>query len=552
MVAVGKRRKLRRLVYILSGVLLLFIATVALLANTLVEPVLRKRLHTLIIDGSDSLYTYTLGDLHVNFFGGDIGVYNLRMTVDSSRFARLQKTGGLPSLIMQLDVNQAHIKGIGMFSLLFSKKVIIREILSEDANVRIFRYLHSEDTVRTMTEKQPLWKAIQPAIKDVVVKKIKLDGIKLLYKNEQGSEAKLQFDRCDALFNNIRIDSAAAQDTSNFGYVENFSFRLNDLKFRTTDSTYKLKAEWITYNSANRLLQVDEFKLQPTVKNEERIDSLRRSWYTVTFDKVSFVGLRLDRYLWRNRAEADSVVFQNPALAVYQDQLGLKSYASKIGKYPHQLLVKANLAIDVRKIVARNLQVAVTEKDETTREVGTIQLNQIDLRVENIVNKPALIRQNPVCRAEAVGRIIGSPIRASFRFYLDSAEGRFDVQGQIGPVSAAQINPVSTRMANIEVPSVQISSLNFFVRGEDFEATSDVQMRYRHLSLIFRKRDEETGENKTRRFLTRILNRYAINPDNANGDVQAKGVRVGRLTTQSFFGIIWKAVFEGMQRIMLK
>jgi hypothetical protein len=95
----------------------------------------------------------------------------------------------------------------------------------------------------------PLWKAIRPRLKDVVVNKIRLDGIKLLYKNEEGDEGKLQFDRCDALFENIRIDSTAVLDTSRIGYVKNFSFKLNDLKFRTTDSTYKLKAEWITYNS---------------------------------------------------------------------------------------------------------------------------------------------------------------------------------------------------------------------------------------------------------------------------------------------------------------
>ncbi|HEU4904328.1 MAG TPA: hypothetical protein VFT06_16090, partial [Flavisolibacter sp.] len=150
------------------------------------------------------------------------------------------------------------------------------------------------------------------------------------------------------------------------------------------------------------------------------------------------------------------------------------------------------------------------------------------------------------------GKIIGSPIKASFRFYLDSAEGRFDVKGHIGPVNAAQINPIATRLANIVVPTVQISSLDFFVRGEDYEATSDVQMQYSNLSLIFRKRDEETGANKTRKFLTKILNRYAINPSNNGSGVRAEDVRVARLTTQSFFGIIWKAVFEGMQRIMLK
>ncbi|HET7898649.1 MAG TPA: hypothetical protein VFL47_13290, partial [Flavisolibacter sp.] len=64
--------------------------------------------------------------------------------------------------------------------------------------------------------------------------------------------------------------------------------------------------------------------------------------------------------------------------------------------------------------------------------------------------------------------------------------------------------------------------------------------------------DQETGRNKTRKFLTKILNRYAINSSTPASGAAASNVDVARLTTQSFFGIIWKAVFEGMQRIMLK
>ncbi|HEV7332567.1 MAG TPA: hypothetical protein VGN63_16130 [Flavisolibacter sp.] len=551
MAAVKKKWTLKRWLLLGSGGLVLFVALMIFLANFYVEPVLRKRLHTLIVDGSDSLYSYTLGSLNVNFWGGHVGVNNLRVQLDSSRYRQLKSTGKLPALVMQLDIARADIKGIGILSLLFGRKIVISEISSREANLKLNRYVKNREEEGPAQQKQPLWKAIQPAIKDVRVDRIKLDGIKFLYKNEDGEEGKLQFDHCDALFENIRIDSAVVDDTSRMGYVENISFRLNDLKYRTTDSTYKLKAEWITYNSAQRLLQVEDFKLQPTIKNEDRIDSMRKSWYTVTFDKVSFMGLRLDKYLQQNRAVADSVIFQRPTLAVYQDKLGQKNYGSKIGRYPHQLLLAARSVIDIKKFVASNMQIDITEKHEDTRQVGTLQLTDINLTVMNIVNDPVLIRQNPVSTADASGKIIGSPIQASFRFYLDSADGRFDVRGRIGATTAAQLNPVSTRLANIEVPTVQISSVDFFVRGEDYEATSNVQMLYNNLTLVFRKRDEETGANQTRKFLTKILNRYAINTSNG-GERKATDVRVARLTTQSFFGIIWKAVFEGMQRIMLK
>lgn len=553
---IKRKRRFRRIGIIAAVCLLVFFLALLVLANFYVEPVLRKRLHTLIVDGSDSLYTYKLGALHTNLFGGNIEVTGFEIAVDSNRYATLQSRNALPALVMDLKLANARIKGIGVFALLFGKKIFINEISSEEADIRLIRNFKKEDSSTRVTKnKEPLWKTLRSKINDIGVKRIKLDGIKLLYKNSEDLDAaKLQFDRCDALFENIRIDSAAVADTARLGYVENFSFKLHDLKFRTPDSLYKLKAEWITYDSKQRLLQIDSFKLQPTLKKEERIDTLRKSWYTLTFDKVDFAGLRLDRYLRFNRAEADSVIFQSPKLSVYQDKLGLKSYKSKIGGYPHQKLLSADAVIDMKTFIAHNMQVEVTERHAETRNEGTLRLSDLEIRVANIVNDPALIKRNPVTTATAAGKIMGSPIEASFRFYLDSAEGRFDANGSLQRVTAEQINPLSSTLANIEVPSAEIEQLNFLVKGEDYNATANVRMRYSNLSIVFLKRDKETGENSVRGFLTNLLNKYAIYTSNpvAGTERKAENVKVARLTTQSFFGVIWQAVFAGMQAIILK
>ncbi|HEY0041929.1 MAG TPA: hypothetical protein VGB71_14760 [Flavisolibacter sp.] len=553
----GKRKKkLRRLGVIAAILLVVGFTALMLLANFYVEPVLRKRLHTLIVDGSDSLYTYKLGSLNTNLFGGNIKISNLEINVDSNRYRLLEAKKALPAIVMQVNVGRASIKGIGIFSLLFSKKIKIEEILSEDADVRLLRNLKKKDTTMTATENTlPLWKTIQPSIKDIKVDKVKLKGIKLLYRNTEDIDAaKLQFDRCDAEFDNIHIDSTANADTSRIGYVENFSLRFHDLKFRSPDSTYKLKAEWITYNSTTRLLQIDSFKLQPTLEKEERVDSFRKSWYTVTFTKVNFVGLRLDRYLRFNRAEADSVVFEQPKLEIYQDRAGLKSYKSKIGQYPHQQLLNANAMIDIKKFIARNMEIDVVEKHEETRQEGRIELRDLNISVQNIVNDPQLIRGRPVMTASANGKIIGSPIQADFRFYLDSTEGQFDVKGILSNVTAKQINPISLTLANIEVPSANIATLNFFVRGEDYGAEADIRMQYSNLSITFLKRDKETGDISTRGFLTNLLNKYAIYTSNpaSGAERTAQNIKTARLTTQSFFGVIWQSVFAGMQSIILK
>lgn len=536
--------------------MVLFFVGVFLIARFYVEPTLRERLQTLIVEGSDSLYTYSLGDLRTNVFGGNITATDFQMRVDSGRYRELQRKKELPAMVTSVNVRRAGIKGLSLFSLLFSKKIYIKEISTDQADVNLLRNFQKEDSSTAVTRnKQPLWKLLQPKIKDLAIGKIRLDGIRLLYQNSKDYDAaRLQFERCDAAFENIRIDSASLADTSRISYVENFSLRLQNLSARSPDSLYQMATQTIAYNSKDRYLEIDSFQLTPTLGKDQRIDSFRKSWYTVGFNKVSFNGLRLDRYLRLNRAEADSVVFQSPRLSVYLDKLGVKNYASKIGKYPHQQLLKAAAVIDIRKFAAHNMAVTVTEKHPATRREGNLQLDGLELAVHNIVNDPALIRRAPVATATASGTLIGSPVEASFRFFLDSTEGQFEAKGRLRNVKAAQVNSLSSTLANVEVPSADIQSVDFVVRGEDYEASADVQMRYNNLSIVLLKLDRETGESSTDNFLTKLLNRFAIytsNPDNGT-ERKAQNVRVARLTTQSFFGVIWQAVFAGMQDIILK
>ena len=217
----------KKTIVISGSILLTLFILLLFFVNRFIEPILKDRLHTLIIQGSDSLYTYTLGKLNANFYGGNVEVENLQVKVDSTRYEYLKRRNALPSLTMQLSLQRGRVKGVGIVDLLFGKKIRIEEIMSRQADIILSRHIHKGNIV---DEKLPVWKAIQPKINSIYVGKIKLDGIKLLYKNADTSEAvKLQFDRCDADFDDILIDSAASVDTTRIGFIKEISMKFNDL-----------------------------------------------------------------------------------------------------------------------------------------------------------------------------------------------------------------------------------------------------------------------------------------------------------------------------------
>ncbi|HYK55553.1 MAG TPA: hypothetical protein VEV15_03675, partial [Flavisolibacter sp.] len=540
----SKRSRKKRFLLIAAGIVLAALTGIIFLANFFLEPALQKKLHTLIIQGSDSLYTYQLGKLNASFFGGDVAVENLRIDIDSNRYKVLEQRNALPSLTMQLTLEKGHIKGVGLISVLFGRKITIEEIMTKQANIRLSRHVNEKERVK---ENLPLWKAMQPSIKSISVNHIKLDGVKFLYNNADTSESvKLQFDRFDALVDHLQIDSTAAEDTSRIGFAKNIFLKFHDLKFRTADSSYKMKAEWITYSSKNKTVEIDSFKLQPTLEKEEfyKHYAVQASLYYVEFQKIRLINTHLDRFIRNDVVDADSMILQTPQLNVYIDKTQERQFKSKIGNYPHQKLRQAGAKISIKNIVVRNGTVEHTEKNDGTGKEGTFSLSALNLVIKNVTNDSTLIKQNNICTADAEGRILGnSPVKASFKFYLDSSNGRFDVSGSVKNITEKQLNPLSVPLANTAVPSLAIHEINFSISAEDFEAWADVRMRYDHLAVVLRKMDEETGEAITRKFLTRALNRYVLYPDNPGPDGverTAQHVHFARLTTQSFFGVIWK------------
>jgi hypothetical protein len=555
MQSVRKYFQFKRGIKITFLFLLLIFFSLLFFANRFVEPVLRDRLHTLIVQGSDSLYYYKLERVNANFFGGNVEVENLHIRVDSNRYFKMLREDALPSLTMQLDLQKGRIEGLGVFSLIFGKQIKISEILSKEADLKLSRHVHKDTTKESNVV--PLWKAIQPNIKSISIDKINLDGVKLLYRNADTSESvKLQFDRCEAVFKNIRIDSVAAADTSRIGFAKELAMQFYDLKFRTPDSAYKMKAELISYSSENKTLRVKDFKLQPTLEeNFFKYATEQKNSYFVELKEVRFTNLLLDQYIHNNRIIADSVFVSQPEISIGNDKTLPPSMESRIGNYPHQQLLKAEPIIMIKGLKLLNAKIIYTEKSEKTSKEARLIISNMDALFSNITNDPGSIKQNTKCTATINAKIFStSPVQAKFIFHLDSTEGEFDVEGQVSNVNAAQLNYITEPLSNNQITSLVVSSLRFQIHGDDFSTKGKVQMKYHDFAIILRKTDEKTGEIKTNQLLTKLINKFAIyssNPSEGRERVADK-VIYARTSNKGFLGVIWKTMFAGMQNIMLK
>jgi hypothetical protein len=544
---------------ILAGcvVVLALFAFLAFFANRLFKPILKDRLHTLIIQGSDSLYTYRLGDLNANVLGGHVELLDLDVKVDSNRYRQLAAAHALPSVTLELQMARGTINGLGIFPLLFNKRLSIYEFVSRDADVRFIRHVGK---TRSASKADPLWKAIRPALSRISIDRVNLDGIKMLYRYADTSESlKVQFDTCYAVLKDIRIDSTATADTARIFFAREVAMRFRDLKYRSHDSVYKLKAEEISYSSRRRTLQVQDFKIQPTRKDPVefyRWMGMQKVMNTIQIGKAVFSGIRLDRFLHNETIQADSVDLEGLVAELFLDKTYPIDVKSKIGQYPHQKLLRASSIVQIPKVVVHDAALSYTERGELSHQQGKLAINKISGVLTNVTNDPALIEKNGQLQAQLKGVMQGnSPIAINITFFLDSTNGRFNAEGSVPQVSAPQLNGLAGPLASTRLQSFNMHELTFSLAGDDFAARGIVHMKYNNLSVVLQKVDEETGTTKKRKFLTRLLNRFVLHPSNPGNDGverTARDVGYRRITSQSFFGLIWKTIFAGMQDVMIR
>ena len=102
--------------------------------------------------------------------------------------------------------------------------------------------------------------------------------------------------------------------------------------------------------------------------------------------------------------------------------------------------------------------------------------------------------------------------------------------------------------------SLHINDISFRVTGENNHALSDVKMNYNNFYLTIKDVDTATGIHSSKVFATKILNKLALRHNNPENGIEktANGINTLRISSQSFFGFIWKAVFSGILSIIMK
>jgi hypothetical protein len=228
---------------------------------------------------------------------------------------------------------------------------------------------------------------------------------------------------------------------------------------------------------------------------------------------------------------------------------------NKVGKYPHQMLLKADLPISINSIHISGGKLLVSQRSKKTGEEGSFRFRKIHGVIKNVTNDSTEIAANKWCRADLSADFMGGNLlKADFGFDLASSNGHFVTDASINSLPPGDINPTFKALARAELESFHLQKLKYHVEGYDGYAVGDLQMLYRDLKLNVLKEDED-GDLKKKgliSFLANLIKIYDHNPMPGEPERKAINIREQRIPEKNFFGFVIKTLLTCVQQIALK
>ncbi len=518
------------------------------------NPLIREKLQSLVLKSSDSLYHLTFDTLIADVIDSRLTMSKISLTPDTAVLQKMRDAGNAPKDIFKVSLDSLVVDGLNIADFSSNKKIDLNIIYIRQPSVEVFHTNMPKEDSSERPKLKTLRTRLAQQVNHVAINKLQILDMNVqlhTLKNDTVQKTN-SFKKVNFLLGDVLIDSATALDSSRFMYSKQALISLQDLRFRTKDSLYVIGLDSITINASAKSVRINNFSIGPNGTNAQFAKKLKfiKERYTGRFKTVE-----LKQISWWSIASADyfkaSEMHMNEGrLEVFTDRSLPPFPKSKVGNFPHQLLMKSPFPIDLRKLKVTNFDLSYEEYNPKTKVRGAVTFKDINGTLENITNDPGLIASDNIMKLDASAKPMGEgKLDAVFKFYLDKAkEGIFSVDAFLHPMDGRVFDKATRPLGMFGVEKATLKGMNFHVDGTNYNGKGNIVFKYDDLQIEALKPDGD--KLKKRGLLSFIANNFvliAANPEK-NTEVRKVSAYYQRDIHKSFFSIIWKTMLIGIMK----
>jgi len=558
-----KSHKTLKIALIITLVLLGSITAWAAWVANHYKTLIKENLPNWVANATDDVYHVSLKDISINIITRRVTLTGIRLWPDTTRVNELKELRKKPSITMlEFEIPKVEINGIKWANIIANNEVGCGQVVlwnAEGVITQIPVLLDSAQRKTADSLKQQKKKA--GVIKQFSIDEIRLVQSDIKFKSRTKDNDSFSFDmrNCNVLLNDWLLKAGEKNDTSRFLFAKKGHIQLDSFTYKKEGLLYNITTSKIDFETDKNSLALNDLRISLAVTKDEFYKTMghQKEIYHLHFPSVSFVNMNWKAMINSNQLWADSVLLKDPDINVYLSRLLPPNRESKLGKYPHQLLQKLKLKTDIQCIKISNGKVAYEELNDRTHREGNVKFEAVNGNVYNVTNIDSLVARNKICTIALHGKLYGkSDITATFKLLLPDTNGHFSMDGNLKNLDAEQITNTTKALALAEISSFHISKMDMHVEGNQYEGSGRFTILYKDLKVVLQKVDSSGDKRKLNdkplvSFLANNLVIYSDNP--MQGDsVRSVNTYLKRDPQKSFFSLIWKNIYQGLEKTVVK
>ncbi len=257
----------------------------AFLANHYWSPILAKKVRSVVLESSDSLYRADFSSAELHIIRGQIIFYNITISPDTAVYNRRVKQHLAPNNLVSLHVKRLILDHIHPFSLYFKHKLDIGQIiLSAPELDDSYQLNHTKDTV--IKDHRTVWQKMSKSLRSVHIGQIFLNDVQLRYKDYSGNKVAIsELKEMNLSASDLLIDSATQTDKSRLLYCKDIVAELNNYKGTSPSGLYNYKINHLKLSTLTSQLDIEGLRLAP-INKDKFFNKTTKDRFDVYLDSV--------------------------------------------------------------------------------------------------------------------------------------------------------------------------------------------------------------------------------------------------------------------------
>ena len=322
------------------------------------------------------------------------------------------------------------------------------------------------------------------------------------------------------------------------------------ISMTSNDRNYNFLFQDLMINSLKKELNLGTFIIKPFLGKKQFANKahFQKDRYDVTLKGISLKGIDMGN-LVDKKIFASGLTINSTSAKIYRDLTKPLNGKSKVGNYPSQLIKKLDIPINIAHASLSGAFIQYTEHEKISDSSGVVTFTNTNINISNITNANEEIQKNNAMTISFDTKVLNEiPLKGDFKFFLNSGNGAFEVNGHVPSFDALILNKVSVPMALMRLNTGKIDAIDFDFTGNDSSAKGHFVMKYSDLKVDVLKRDKDSKEIKKKGITSLLANIVVKNNNPNNGDLRKEDPEYERNIQKSFFNLVWKTIFTGMKK----